>query len=170
MRDAADRGTQTEPRDRKRKFACLSLSSSLGLRGKSKEVPHSGAGDLEPQNNPFFPAVPLFRRDTWEERVGKTADLSPAPFRQLGRAGALPARDPAVQAALGACGIPFRLHLSRPPSIWQGFLLRAYCARGVLTAHGGRSGARVPAAPTLPSQPLFLGASGRPGSDLVVYL
>lgn len=48
------------------------------------------------------------------------------------------------RAALGACGISFPLRISRPPSIWQGFLLRSYCVRGVLIEHWGRSGAPPP--------------------------
>lgn len=165
MRDAAGRGTQAETRDRKRKLARLSLSFSLSLRGKSKELPHSGAGDSAPRNSPSVPAVPLSRGEAWEERAGKAADLSRLPPCRRGWAGARPAGDPAGARGshhpLSSSSFPPALHLAR---LFLARLLcarRAHCTQGALwSPDPGGSEPRFPA-------PLPRG--GRPGSGLAEY-
>lgn len=136
-------------------FVCLSHSLS-GCGAKS-----SGASHSAPQNSPSFPAAPFFRREACEGRAGKAAALSRAQLdvRWLG-AGALSAGDPAGAGSSRRGRHPLSLHLSRPPSIWPGFPLRAYCARGVLTAHRGRSGA--PARRLRSSLPGQDSSKGRP--------
>lgn len=169
MRDAAYRGTQAETRDRKRKFACLSLSFSISPRGKSKELPHSGAGDAAPQNSPSFPAVPLFPEGGTggERREGSRFVPGAALPAGMGWGAACgrPGRGPRLSAPAAS---PFRLRLSRPPSIWQGFpLARLLCARRARCTQGALwSPDRGCSEPRFPA-PLL--RSGRPGSGLVEY-
>lgn len=142
-----------EPRDRRRKFACLSLSFSLGVRGKFKELPHSGAGDSEPRSSPSFPAILPFRREAWEKRRGKAAAPAPAPLIPRCRARAQPAEAPAEargarrsRRPLSASSFPPAQHLARP------------CAPTVRAARSLRTGgAPEPQPPRL--RPSLPGAS-----------
>lgn len=135
----------------------LLVCRSHSLSGCGAES--SGAGYSAPRNSPSFPAAPFSRREACEGRAGKAAALSRAQLDARWRgAGAQSAGDRAGAGSSRRGRHPLSLHLSRPPSIWLGFLLRAYCARRVPTAHRGRSGAAARPAPILPSRPrLFLG-------------
>lgn len=130
----------------------------------------SGAGYSAPRNSPSFPAVPFSRREACEGRAGKAAALSRAQLDARRRgAGAQSAGDRAGAGSSRRGRHPLSLHLSRPPSIWLGFLLRAYCARRVPPAHRGRSGAPARPAPILPSRPrLFLGVAAPVGPGCVL--
>lgn len=142
-------------------LVCLSPSPSARGANPKSCLTRARAMRRHKTAHLFLPS-PFFRREAREESVGKAADLSQAPPCQLGWAGAQPAGDPA-----GARGSPRLRHPlsvfvfpARPP-FGKAFPLRAYCARGVLAAHRGRSGAPIAAAPSLASQPLFLGAVAR---------
>lgn len=122
-RDAADPRTQAVPGDRKRKFACRSLSffPLALLRCKSQELPLLGRGRFgAPKHSIFSTIPPSFRREAWEGRPEKGAALSRVPLecalRRLGRAGEHPAETSAGRAALLASRIPSPQHFSRPPS------------------------------------------------------
>lgn len=102
----------------------------------------------------FTPPSPFFLDGGVGEAGGEGSYLVP---RAAGRALCIrggPGRSPREtflggrREGLGqpaaARSVAFPLHLSRPPSIWPGFPLRAYCARTAPSARRGRSGPRVP--------------------------
>lgn len=69
-------------------------------------------------------------------------------------------RDARLRLAVpGAGGRPLSLHLSRPPSIWLGFPLRAYCACAVCSRRTGGAPEPPPERSDPPFPVLFLAAA-----------
>lgn len=128
--DAADRGTRAEPRDRKRKFACLSHPPQAGGADRWRS---RARATLRPQQ-PIFSCRPLFpgggpgAPPLCPARGWTCADWGPGRSPRDARRGL---------AVLGAGGRPLSLHLSRPPSIRLGFPLRAYGASAVCSLRTG---------------------------------
>lgn len=145
--DAADRGTQGEPKNRKRKFACLSLSLSIGQWGRS-------CPPRCPETAHLFLPFPF---SGGRRGRGGQGRLRLCPARRWTCADWGPGRSPREtglgRAALAPAAAPFGS--SFPPALYLARLspARLLCARGVLTAHRGRSGAPARAAPILSSQP-----------------
>lgn len=136
------------PRDpgcarRSKKKVCLFASLVLPLpeAANLKSCPGWGAGDPAPRGSPSFPAVPLLLRQAWEGGQGGQAlcpALRRAPPTGAGRGAAR--ETPGWGGRLSApAAPPVPRGLARPPSIWPGFPLRAYCAHagGLLCAREG---------------------------------
>ena len=178
-RDAADPRTQAVPGDRKRKFACRSLSffPLALLRCKSQELPLLGRGRFgAPKHSIFSYYSPFFseRGLGREAREGSRFVPSAAGVRapQTGAGRGAPRGDlggeggpPRQPHPLSATFFPPALVLRRLSPV------RLLCAHAELIAStGGRSGIFTPASRLwFLLSPLFP-RGGRPGSDQVLYL
>lgn len=160
MRDAADRGPRLRAKGSKKKCACLSVSFSLGLRGKFEELPHSGAGKVR-----LFLPAPLSGGRRGEERQPRCPRAAHPAAEGWGAARGRPGRGPRRSApAASSFGFIFP---ARPALGWA-----FPCAPTVRAACSRRTGgAPEPRPPRLrPSLPGASSRGGRPGSELVVYL